>query len=142
MRSTIAALTVLVLVAGCGAPSTAPKPHTSAAAQQVRASVQEWLASLATPKSAGSSARACSHLTRALQRSIDTQLRLHGEHATCETFAAKWTGGSSPPGRPGARVAAVAVSGATATATLTAPPDRRSEVRLRRVGGRWLIENY
>lgn len=144
MRSALAALALLAVVSGCGGggSTSAPRPQTPAAAQDVRASVEDWLGSLATPKRAGNSPRACSHLTRNLQRSIDTQLRVRGEHATCRTFAAKWTGGSTPPGRLGARVAAVAVNGATATVTLKAPPDRESEVKLRRVGNRWLIDNY
>jgi hypothetical protein len=144
MRSARAVLALLALVAGCGGggATNSPTSGASAAAQHVRASVEDRLGSLATPKHAGSSLRACSHLTRALQRSIDTQLRMRGEHATCRTFAAKWTGGSNPPGRLGAHVTAVAVHGDTATVTLKAPPDRESEVKLRRVGSRWLIDNY
>jgi hypothetical protein len=78
----------------------------------------------------------------ALRRSIDRQLRVRGEERRCTTFAARWTGGSTPPGRRGARVTSVHITGAKASANLAAPPDRASVVHLLRRGGRWLIENY
>jgi hypothetical protein len=142
----IAALAFSVAVSACGGDGgdvrARPNANESAAARQVRASVQGWLDNLETGKAKGNNERACGYLTRALQRSIDEQLRVRGEHATCATYAAKWTGRSTPPGNAGAHITAVNVRGAQATATLKAPPDRESEVQLRKVGGRWLIENY
>lgn len=111
-------------------------------AKQVRSAVEDWLGSLAVGHEKGDNARACSHLTRGLQKSIDVQLRMRGEHATCRSFAANWTGRSTPPGNRGARVTKVVVNGSAARASLAAPPDRSSEVTLRKIGGRWLIDNY
>jgi hypothetical protein len=137
------AIALTVLAAGCGGgSSTKPKRHESAAARQVRATVAAWLASLETPTKHGDNAHACAYLTRALQQSITQQLRMRGERGSCKTWAAKWTGRSNPPGRDGAHISAVNVTGAKATATLKAPPDRESDVQLERVGGRWLINNY
>jgi hypothetical protein len=34
------------------------------------------------------------------------------------------------------------VAGPRASAALAAPPDRESEVKLRQLGGHWLIQNY
>jgi hypothetical protein len=146
MRRGLIGIALLATLAGCGG-SAAPKtgehaPHESLAAQEVRASVQGWLRSLQTPKSPGSSPRACGYLTPHLQKSIDEQLRVRGEHANCKTFAARWTGGSNPPGRVGAHITAIKVGGEQATVTLKAPPDRESDVTLRKLRGRWLIENY
>jgi hypothetical protein len=61
---------------------------------------------------------------------------------TCRTYAAHWTSSVRVPGHKGAKVGAVRVTGQTATATLTAPPDIRSEVRLQKVDGRWKVANY
>ena len=138
-RSLVAA--VLLLTAGCGASPTR-RPAESPEARAVRATVQRWLSSLTVGHKKGDNARACAYLTPALRKSIDVQLRTRGETATCRTFAANWTGGSTPPGRPGARITTVVVTRATAQVGLAAPPDRESEVRLRRVDGRWLIDNY
>ena len=102
-------LVLLCLAAGCGSGGTATKPRESTDARQVRATVQEWLATLTTSAEKGDNARACSYLTPALRRSIDEQLRVRGETATCKTFAANWTGGNNPPGRLGAQVVAVTV---------------------------------
>jgi hypothetical protein len=132
MRSLSALATVLLALAvGCGGSESSSAGH-------VRATVDDWLNAL----SSGDSPRACASLTPNLRRSIDTQLRIRGEKATCRTFAAKWTGGSTPPGRRGAHVTAVSVTGARARASLAAPPDRESEVQLRKLGGHWLIQNY
>jgi hypothetical protein len=129
-----AGLLLALLIAGCGGSGGGGGGDTA----RVRTAVEGWLATLTS----GDSARACAHLTPALQRSIDEQLRTSGEKGTCRTFAAKWTGGSTPPGRRGAHVTSVSVSGAKASATLKAPPDLESQVQLRRLGGRWLIQNY
>jgi hypothetical protein len=110
--------------------------------KEVRGTVEGWLSTLAVGKDKGDNARACAYLTPALRKSIDQQLRMRGEHGNCRTFAANWTGRSTPPGNRGAHVTDVVVSGKTASASLAAPPDRTSEVKLRRVGGHWLIENY
>jgi hypothetical protein len=143
------AIVLAALICDCGggssgSTSTAAKPKApeSAAGHEVRTTVQGWLASLATPTKHGDDARACGYLTHGLQQSISQQLRMRGEHGTCKTWAAKWTGRSNPPGRDGAHVIAINVSGTTATATLRAPPDRESDVQLERVGSRWLIDNY
>jgi hypothetical protein len=122
-----------LLLAGCGGDSQS---------DQARHTVEGWLSTLAVGKEKGDDARACSYLTRGLQKSIDVQLRMRGEHANCRTFAAKWTGRSTPPGNRGAHVTKVVVTGNTARADLAAPPDRSSEVKLRKVGGHWLIDNY
>lgn len=139
LSALIAAL--LMLIPGCGGgddrSSTATR-HESAQARQVRVTVDGWLNALTT----GNSPRACAYLTPDLRHSIDTQLRVRGENATCRTFAAKWTGGSTPPGRKGAHVTAVTVAGKKADASLAAPPDRESEVQLRKLGAHWLIQNY
>jgi hypothetical protein len=145
-----ACLVLVLLVAlaavGCGSGAsgsgTQSQPRETAAARQVRVTVEAWLGALQTPSKPGDSARACSYLAPGLQNGINQQLRMRGEHATCKTFAAKWTGGLNPPGRDGAHVTAIAVSGKKATATLKAPPDRESDVELERVGARWLIANY
>src|SRR5206468_2153384 len=121
---------------GCG--GGAVKTHESAVEYQVRTTVQGWLRSLTT----GDNARACAYLAPTLQRAINTQLRIRGETGTCRTFAAKWTGGSTPPGHRGAHVVSVTVMGRKASAQLAAPPDRQSEVELLEIGRRWLIENY
>jgi hypothetical protein len=128
------ALAVCVLLASCGGGG--------GETTQVRAEVEDWLSALAVGNGHGDNKRACTHLTRALQKSISLQLRMRGEHATCMTFAANWTGRSTPPGNKGAHVTKVVVHGATAQASLAAPPDRSSEVRLRKVDGRWRIDNY
>jgi ketosteroid isomerase-like protein len=130
---------VLVVAVGCGGGgSTSAGRHESVQTRQVRVTVEGWLNAL----NAGDSPRACGYLTPDLRHSIDTQLRVRGEKATCRTFAAKWTGGSTPPGRAGAHITAVTVAGAKASASLAAPPDRESEVKLRELRGHWLIENY
>ena len=144
------AVVLAAALAGCGGGSSGanssaaakPKPHESPAARQVRTTVEGWLASLQTPRKPGDNQRACGYLTHGLQQSIGEQLRVRGEHGSCKTWAAKWTGQSNPPGRDGAHVTAISVTGAKATATLKAPPDRESDVQLEHVGGRWLINNY
>jgi hypothetical protein len=127
-------LVVALLLAGCGGGDSQ--------SDQVRHTVEAWLSSLAVGKEKGDNARACSYLTHGLQKSIDVQLRTRGEHANCRTFAANWTGRSTPPGNKGAHVTKVVVSGSTARASLAAPPDRSSEVQLRKINGRWRIDNY
>jgi|tagenome__1003787_1003787.scaffolds.fasta_scaffold18090257_1 hypothetical protein len=129
-----AALVALVLLASCGGG------HTET--DNVRSSVEDWLSTLAVGKEKGDNARACAHLTHGLQKAIDVQLRMRGEHATCQTFAANWTGRSTPPGNRGAHVTKVVVNGTTALVSLAAPPDRSSDVKLRKVDGRWRIDNY
>jgi hypothetical protein len=130
---------VLVLTAGCGGGGSSPSGrHESTKTRQVRATVDSWLNALTS----GDSPRACGYLTPDLRQSIDTQLRVRGEKATCRTFAAKWTGGSTPPGRKGAHITAVTVTGPKASASLAAPPDRQSEVKLLQLAGHWLIQNY
>ncbi|HYZ30351.1 MAG TPA: hypothetical protein VE570_14910 [Thermoleophilaceae bacterium] len=111
-------------------------------AKEVRGTVEGWLSTLSVGKEKGDSARACAYLTPALRKSIDQQLRMRGEHAKCRTFAANWTGRSTPPGNRGAHVTDVVIKGNSASAGLAAPPDRTSEVKLRKLGGHWLIENY
>jgi hypothetical protein len=128
-----AIVVALALLAGCGGDSPNDK---------VRQTVDAWLSTLAVGNQKGDNARACSYLTHGLQKSIDVQLRMRGEHATCKTFAANWTGRSTPPGNRGAHVTKVVVTGSSASASLAAPPDRSSEVKLRKIGGRWLIDNY
>jgi hypothetical protein len=130
LRATM--LVVLLVVGGCGGNGESSAEH------QVRTTVDAWLAALRS----GDDVRACSSLTPGLRRSIDTQLRMRGEKQSCRTFAAKWTGGSTPPGRPGAHVTTVHVTKAKASADLAAPPDRSSVVHLLRRGDHWLIENY
>jgi hypothetical protein len=127
-------LVVALLLAGCGGGDSQ--------SDQVRHTVEGWLSSLAVGKEKGDNARACSYLTHGLQKSIDVQLRMRGERANCRTFAANWTGRSTPPGNKGAHVTKVVVSGSTARASLAAPPDRSSEVQLRKINGRWRIDNY
>jgi hypothetical protein len=136
LMRTATALAVCVLLASCGGGGGGG--DTS----QVRAEVDDWLSSLATGSGKGDSKRACTHLTPGLQKSISLQLRMRGEHATCMTFAAKWTGRSTPPGNKGAHVTKVVVHGATANASLAAPPDRTSDVHLRKIDGNWRIDNY
>jgi hypothetical protein len=135
---------VLALAVGCGGGSSSdsPRPHGSVPAQQVRTTVQGWLDSLTVGSRHGDNVRACAYLTPGLRKSIDEQLRVRGERASCRTFAANWTGGSTPPGRPGAHITRVAVTDGSASVSLAAPPDRESEVRLQHVRGRWLIDNY
>jgi hypothetical protein len=129
------AVAACVLLAACGGGGNSQ-------ADEVRSTVDAWLSTLAVGHGHGQNAKACSYLTRNLQKSMTLQLRMRGEHATCMTYAAKWTGGSTPPGNPGAHVTKVAVAGTTARAELAAPPDRSSEVKLKKVAGRWLIDNY
>ena len=128
-------LAACLLLAACGGNG-----HSET--DQVRSTVDSWLSTLAVGKSKGDNARACSYLTHGLQKSIDLQLRMRGEHASCRTFAANWTGRSTPPGNKGAHVTKVVVSGATARASLAAPPDRTSDVQLRKIAGHWRIDNY
>lgn len=139
MRASASSVTaiVLLLAAGCGGSGSA-RPAQSNAQREVGTTVTGWLKAL----TAGDNARACAYLTPGLQRSIDTQLRIRGETTTCRTFAAKWTGGTKPPGRAGAHVTSVVVTGAKADVTLKAPPDLESDVLLQKLGGRWLIQNY
>jgi hypothetical protein len=129
------ALAVCVLLASCGGGGGG---ETS----EVRAEVDDWLSALATGNGKDDSKRACTHLTPGLQKSISLQLRMRGEHATCMTFAARWTGRSTPPCNKGAHVTKVVVLGISASASLAAPPDRTSEVRLRKIDGTWRIDNY
>ena len=129
------ALVFCVLLAACGGGGNSQ-------ADQVRSTVEGWLSTLAVGNGHGQNAKACSYLTRGLQKSMTQQLRMRGEHATCMTYAAKWTGRSTPPGNKGAHVTKVSVGGTTAHAELAAPPDRTSEVTLKKVAGRWLIDNY
>jgi hypothetical protein len=144
MRRYAIVLVALAALAGCGSGSrtsgTLPAPHNeqSPAERQIRTTVESWLLALVEDDSAG----ACSYLTPSLQRSITTQLRIHGETGTCKTAAATWTGGSTPPGHRGAHVTDVRVAQGAASATLKAPPDRESQVDLRKVRGHWLIQNY
>ena len=137
MRIT-AALVACVLLASCGGGGRGGNGE----AKQVRSTVEAWLSSLSAGSKKGDSARACSYLTRGLQKAMDVQLRTRGEHATCKTYAANWTGRSTPPGRVGAHVTGVAVAGRTARASLAAPPDRTSDVQLRKVDVSWRIDNY
>lgn len=130
------ALAVCVLLASCGGGGGGGETS------QVRAEVDDWLSALAIGNGKGDSKRACTHLTPGLQKSISLQLRMRGEHATCMTFAAKWTGRSTPPGNKGAHVTKVVVHGSTASASLAAPPDRTSDVQLRKIDGTWRIDNY
>src|SRR2546426_9725134 len=90
------ALLGLLLVAGCGGSSESTAEH------QVRTTVEAWLGTLRS----GDDVHACAYLTPGLRSSIDTQLRMRGERQTCRTFAARRTGGATPPRRPGARGAA------------------------------------
>jgi hypothetical protein len=129
-----AALAVSVLLASCGGGG--------GETTQVRAEVEDWLSALAIGNGRGDSKRACTHLTPGLQRSITVQLRMRGEHATCMTFAAKWTGRSTPPGNKGAHITKIVVNGTKARASLAAPPDRSSDVQLRKIAGTWRIDNY
>jgi hypothetical protein len=130
----LAAIVIAVLVlASCGGKSESDR---------ARSAVEGWLATLSVGSSHGDSAKACSYLTRGLQTSMNLQLRTSGLHATCKTYAANWTGRSEPPGNRGAHVTKVVVEGTKARAELAAPPDRTSEVTLRKVRDRWLIENY
>jgi hypothetical protein len=133
MRIALVLAVVALLLVGCGGKSES---------DQVRSTVEGWLGTLAVGSKGGDSARACSYLTHGLHKSMDVQLRTSGVQATCRTYAAKWTGRSEPPGNRGAHVTKVVVEGKTARAELAAPPDRSSEVRLRKVRGHWLIENY
>lgn len=132
-----AALAVCVLLASCGGGGGG-----SSETKQVRSTVEAWLSSLSTGSKKGNNVRACSYLSRGLQKAIDLQLRMRGVHATCKTYAADWTGRSTPPGRVGAHVTGVAVTGRTARVSLAAPPDRTSDVQLRKINGRWRIDNY
>src|SRR4051794_16083276 len=92
---------VMLAVAGCGGGSSeTPAEH------QVRTTVEAWLGALRS----GDDERACASLTPGLRKSIDVQLRMRGEKQRCRTFAARWTGGSTPPGRRGARVTMVRVT--------------------------------
>src|SRR4051812_2061008 len=93
------ALAICVLLASCGGGG-----GQSSGAKQVRAPVEAWLSSLSAGSKKGDNARACAYLTRDLQKAMDVQLRTRGEHATCKTYAANWTGRSTPPCRPGAHV--------------------------------------
>jgi hypothetical protein len=131
-------LLACVLLASCGGGGGGE----SSEAQQVRSTVDGWLSSLAAGTKKGDNGRACAYLTRGLQKAMDVQLRTRGEHATCETYAANWTGRSTPPGRVGAHVTGVAVAGRTARVSLAAPPDRTSDVQLLKIDGRWRIDNY
>src|SRR3954453_1421217 len=103
-----------LLLAACGGCAGGE----SSQAKDVRVTVERWLAALALEHRPGDNARACSYLTGALRKSIDLQLRMRGVHASCKTYAANWTGRSTPPGRPGAHVTAVVVAGRTARAML------------------------
>lgn len=139
----LAALTAFLLGCGSGGDGGVPagtlgEHEKSGEARQVRTTVERWLATLTEGDNAG----ACSYLTPYLRRSIDTQLRIHGENGTCRTFAAKWTGGSTPPGHRGAHVTGVTVTGTKASVKLKAPPDLESDVQLRLVSGQWRIQNY
>lgn len=130
-----AAAVLLAVAVGCGgshAPSRTPDE------QAVSRTVTSWLGALATEDSP----RACSYLTRHLQTLIDQQLRTHSEPGSCRTWAGRWIGGQTPPGRRDAHVTTVHVAGRRATATIDASSAVERTVELRKVGGRWLIENY
>jgi hypothetical protein len=131
-------IAALVVALALVLPSCGGKSQTD----EVRSTVDQWLSALAVGNDKGQNAKACSYLTPALRKSIDLQLRTRSEHATCNTFAANWTGRSTPPGNRGAHVTKVVVSGTRASADLAAPPDRSSQVELRKIGDRWLIDNY
>jgi hypothetical protein len=131
----ILALAAVALAAcGGGGGSSGQSAEQRAAAT----TLETWLGAMA----AGEDRRACDGLTVGLQRLIDQQLRQRAIHATCRTYAARWTSGVRVPGHKGANVTEVLISGARATATLTAPPDLESEVRLQKVDGRWKVANY
>lgn len=136
-------LVTLFITPGCGNDDgNRPKPpqrQESAVAREVRSTVSAWLRTVA----GGNDARACSYLTPHLQRLIDTQLRIGGmPKETCTTFASHWTRAVAAPGHRDARVRKIVIHGRSAQATLTASPDIESKVDLRRLRGRWLIENY
>jgi hypothetical protein len=97
-----------------------------------------WLAEMA----AGDDRAACERLTAHLQDLIDLQLRQHSVHETCRTYAARWASPFRVPGHRDATVKSVRISGTTATAVLSAPPNLQSEARLRKVRGQWKVENY
>lgn len=89
------------------------------------------------------SPRACAYLTPKLRRAIDSQVRTHSEPGNCRTWAARWTfGPTRPVGKRDARIGHIRVSGDRATAKVQAAPYEDSDVMLRRLGGRWLIDNY
>jgi hypothetical protein len=130
----VLALGSIALAMGCGRGAS----EGSADKRQVERMVTAWLSALV----AHDNPRACSYLAPALQKSIDEQLRLRGEHGNCRTWAARWTGGSTPPGHRSARVTAVRITGREATVTLHAASGLDSVVRVRKLGGNWRIENY
>jgi hypothetical protein len=135
-------LTLLGCGGGGGAPTVRTPAKPSAALLEQRAvkrTVGGWLEALV----AGDNPRACAYLTPSLQRAIDRHVQLiRRERGKCPQWAARWTGGRKPPGRADAHVARVTVTGTSADATVVARPDLTSDVRLRKLRGRWLIDNY
>jgi hypothetical protein len=132
------ALAILAVGAALGVGACGSKSEPSAEQRAAATMLERWLGEMA----AGDDRRACDGLTVGLQRVIDLQLRQRAIHATCHTYAAQWTSGARVPGHKGAKVTEVRINGARATATLTAPPDLQSEVRLQKVDGRWKVANY
>jgi hypothetical protein len=131
-------LAILAAAAALGLGACGGKSGPSADQRAAATTLQRWLGAMA----AGDDRRACAGLTVGLQRLIDVQLRQRAIRATCRTYAARWTSDFRVPGHKDAKVTEVRISGASATATLTAPPDLRSEVRLQKVDGRWKVANY
>jgi hypothetical protein len=131
-------LAILAAAAALGLGACGGKSGPSADQRAAATTLRTWLGEMA----AGDDRRACDGLTVGLQRLIDLQLRQRAIHATCRTYAAQWTSGARVPGHKNAKVTEVRISGARATATLTAPPDLESEVRLQKVEGRWKVSNY
>ena len=136
MAKLAVSLIALALLAGCdhGNRVVGASDDERAAA----GAVTGWLKALV----AGDDARACSYLTPSLREAIDRHLRIRVESGTCRDWAAKWVGHVKPPGRKDAHVTAVHVMRGLATVTVQAAPDLQSEVRLRRQGSAWLIDNY
>src|SRR3954452_7516553 len=107
-------MVALGVVAGCGGESrgVGATPDDRAAA----GTVTNWLSALV----AGDDARACSYLTPSLRRAIDRHIRIRAERGSCRDWAAKWLGGTKPPGHRDARVTGVRVRDAAATVTVEA----------------------
>jgi hypothetical protein len=131
-------LAILAAAAALGLAACGGKSGPSADQRAAATTLDTWLGEMA----AGDDHRACDGLTVGLQRLIDLQLRQRAIHATCQTYATRWTSPIRVPGHKRAKVGEVRITGARATATLTAPPDLESEVKLQKVDGRWKVSNY
>jgi anti-sigma-K factor RskA len=104
----------------------------------VRNAVNSWSEAVASHHGAA----ACARLSSELRRRIERHLVGEGTKGSCDTWAARWVSPRHPASHRDARVTAIRIRGAYATANLVARGVPTGTVTLMQENGRWLIDNY